>query len=106
LRGNSLPFPLDIAANRWPLILERRLAGERGVNRGAQILAGDGDAIAGAAGVELAAIDEPEIAVEEKEIRGAGGVVGARHGLRLVMEIRKVEAKCRGLLREWPRHCC
>ena len=62
--------------------------------------AGDRNAVAGAARVELAAIDEAEIGVEEEEVRGAGGVVGVGHGLRFVVEIGKDEADGLSLLLE------
>ena len=48
----------------------------------------------------MAAIDELEIGVKEIGIGRAGGFVGVRHGLRLVVEIGKLEAIGIGLLLE------
>ena len=80
-----LRLPLDIAANRWFLICGYRLACKYLVNSGAQILAGDGDSVAGAALVKLSAVDEMEAFIKEKNIRCARGLIGMSHGLRLII---------------------
>ena len=81
----ELYLPLDIAADRGTLILGNGFARERRVDGGAKVFACDWNAVAGAAGVELAAIGQAKIAVEEKEIRSAGGLVGMSYSLRLVI---------------------
>lgn len=53
------------------------LAGDDGIERGAEIFAGDGEAVAGSACVELAAIDEIESGVVEEEVGRTGGVIVA-----------------------------
>ena len=60
-------------------------AGEDGVEGGAQVAAGDGDVVAGAAGVELAAIDELVVLVVEEEVGRAGRAVRFGDLLRLVV---------------------
>jgi hypothetical protein len=74
-------------------------AGEDGVDGGAQVGAGDGEAVAGAAGVELAPVDEPAPAVEEEEVGRAGRPVGPGGLLGLVVEVGEGPALAGGLLR-------
>ena len=66
-----------------------RLAGQHGVEGGAQICAGDRNARVGPAGVHLAAIDQLLVFVEDEEVGRAGGLIGLGHCLRLVEQIRK-----------------
>src|SRR5258705_12278929 len=79
-------LPLDVAAEAGALVLFDGAAGEDGVDGGPEVGAGDGEAVAGAAGVELAPVDEAAPAVEEEEVGGAGGPVGLGHGRGLVVE--------------------
>ncbi len=74
------------------LICGYGLAGKYQINSGAQILAGDGNPVAGAALVKLSAIDKAKTVVKKKDIRRAGGFVGARHRLRFIIQVRKDEA--------------
>src|SRR5262249_37301399 len=62
-------LPLDVAADAGLLIGSHRLAGQERVERRPQILSGDGNAVAGAAGVELSAIDQLMALVEQEEVR-------------------------------------
>ena len=91
-------FPLDIAADAGFLVSWRRLIGQHGVYRHAQVGASDGNIIAGPAAVELAAIDQFAVGVKQEEIRGAGGAVGFRYSLGFVVEIRKGIAESFGFL--------
>ena len=59
-------LPLDVAAETWVLRWADRSARERRVQRGAQIRARDGLAVAGPAVVKLASIDEPPFSIEER----------------------------------------
>jgi hypothetical protein len=72
---SSLIFPLDVAAHAGLLIRTDRLAGQNIVERGPDILAGDGNFITGPRVVELAAIDQFQAIVKNKKIGGAGGLV-------------------------------
>ena len=56
MRTDSLP--LDVAADGGLLVVGGFLAGEEGVEGGADVLAGDGLVVAGARVVELAAVNE------------------------------------------------
>lgn len=76
------------------------LSRDDSVESGAEVFSGNGDVVAGAACVELAAIDELEAAVEEEEVGRAGCVVGARDGLAFVIEIRERKAELASLLGE------
>jgi len=64
------------------------------------LLAGDRDAVAGAALVKLAAVNELHCTIEEVDIGSAGGLVGAGHLLGFVVEVGKAEAHGEGLLAE------
>lgn len=82
------------------LIRADGLSCDYGVEGGTEILPGDGNAISGSAVVELSAIDQLESAIEQKEVRRAGCVVGMGDFLGFIMEIRKGEAYYFGLLRK------
>src|SRR6185437_8028774 len=69
-RTARLLSPLDVAAETGVLVWVDGLVGE-------EVVAGDGDFVAGATGVELASVDELEVVVEEEEVGRAGGVVGS-----------------------------
>ena len=58
----SFGLPLDVAAHARDLLRADRSAFEDRVDRRAQGRAGDRLAVAGATVVELAAVDEPELA--------------------------------------------
>src|SRR5664280_2129369 len=79
-------LPLDAAAQARELGLRHGHTGKDGVEGGAEIPPADRDIVAGARSVELATIDEPAVGVEQEEVRRAGGVVGLRHLLRLVVQ--------------------
>ena len=66
--------------------------------RCSQVFAGDGDAVAWPAVVELAAIDKALVFVEQVEVRRASRPVGLGHGLRLVIKVREAVAGRGGLL--------
>src|SRR5208283_5560989 len=51
-------FPLDVATHAGLLVCRNGFAGQHGVERGAQILSGYRNAVARAAVIKLAAIDE------------------------------------------------
>ena len=57
-------LPLDVAAEAGLLCGGNRLSTDQCIERGAEVLAGDGNSIAGAAVIELAAIDEAMISIE------------------------------------------
>ena len=57
-------FPFDVAADARSLLSGDIFVFEDGVEGGAQIGAGDGDAVARAAVVHLAAVDELSLGVE------------------------------------------
>ena len=96
--------PLNVAADAIPLIGVRLLAGDHCVHGRAQVLAGDGNIVAAAARpvwaavVELAAIRQLHPGVVQEEVGRAGSMVGARHLLRLVVEVGKQEAQPQRLL--------
>src|ERR1700677_2866100 len=75
-------------------------AGERQVDSGAQMFAGDRDAVAGSALVKLAAVGEATIGVEQEKVRGAGGFVSVGDGLRFIIKVGKFEAERLRLLFE------
>jgi hypothetical protein len=103
---NGLPprLPLDAAADTRLLIAVDRLSGERSVDRGTQITACDRLVAAGATVVELSAVDEPPIPIEEIEIRGAGCPIGFRHVLAFIKTEGKGEAETLGhFLQPWWR---
>src|SRR5260370_7644263 len=79
-------LPLDVAAEAGALVLFDGAAGQDGVDGGAEVGAGDGEAVAGAAGVELAPVDEAARAVEEEEVGGAAAPVRLATGLGLLLE--------------------
>ena len=85
-------LPLDVAADGRLLVRGDRLACKHGIDRRTQIFSGHGYSITRTAVIVLAAIDELEVRVEEIRIGRARSVVRLRHGLRFVVEIRKLEA--------------
>ena len=82
-------FPFDVAADAGALVGGRGLAGEEGVERGAEVAACDRLAVAGPTVVQLAPVDQPPRLVEEKEVRRADRAVRLRDRLRLVVTIRE-----------------
>src|SRR5579863_4010605 len=90
-------LPLDVAADAGALVLGDGAAGQDGVDGGAEVFAGDGDAVAGAAQVELATVGEAQVLVEEVDIGCAGGIVGVGYLLGLVVEVGECKAKAGGL---------
>src|SRR6185503_10791163 len=82
-------LPLDVAADRRLLLGGDGPSREDGVEGRPEVLARHGDAVAGTAVVELAAVDETARAVEQEEVGRARGAVGARHGLVLVVQVRE-----------------
>ncbi len=56
-------------------------AGEYGIDGAAQVVPGDGHGAAGAARVELAAVDQAVLRIEQEEVGGAGGGVRPGHVL-------------------------
>src|SRR5690606_5972838 len=86
--GLSTRLPLDVAADARALVRVRRAAREHGVGRGAQVAARHRDAVAGPAVVELPAVGEAALAVEEVELGRARGAEGLRDLLRLVDQVR------------------
>src|SRR5580704_839422 len=98
LDGQSLVrLPLDAAAYAGFLMGIDGLAGDHCIERRAQVFAGDGNAVPGAAVVELAAVYQLHAVVEEKEIRSAGGAIGAGDFLRFVIDVGEGEAQLAGL---------
>src|SRR5581483_11126992 len=91
-------LPLDVAAEAGALVLGYGPPGEDGVDGGAEVGAGHRQPVAGAAGVELAPVDEPASSVEEEEVGRAGGPVGPGHLLGLVVEVGEAPALAGGLL--------
>src|SRR5262245_39183829 len=85
--STSVRLPLDVAAQAWPLHIRDWRASEHGVERGTEILAGDGDGVARSAVVELAPVDQLPARIEEVEIGGAGSLISPGHILRLVVEV-------------------
>src|SRR5687768_8158545 len=65
--------PLDVAADRGTLLDGGPLPAERRVNGCPQIAPGDRNAVARPAVVELTAVDQHAIAVEEEKVRRACG---------------------------------
>src|SRR5689334_11349371 len=78
-------LPLDVAAGGGALGGGDGLAGEHRVHGGAQVLGGDGLAVARPAVVQLAPVDEAAVPVEQEKVGGAGRVVGFGHFLGLVI---------------------
>src|SRR5215831_8529083 len=73
--------PLNVATEARLLVLRDRLAGEHGVKCGAQIASRHRHVAPRSRAVELAAVDERALRVEEEEVRRASRVVGLRHRL-------------------------
>src|SRR5512143_333750 len=86
-------LPLDVAAEARPLDRRRRPPRERRVERPAQVLSGHRYAVSGPGAVHLATVDEPTLAVEDEEVRRAGGAVRLGDLLRLVEEVREGVAR-------------
>src|ERR1035437_7775610 len=77
-------FPLDVAADAGDLKFRGAFSREHGFECGAQIFSGHRNAIAGPAGVKLAAINQATGALERKNIRRGGGGIAIGDGLRFV----------------------
>ena len=89
LNTAGLRLPLDVTADGRMLIRWDWLACENQFDGLAQVFAGDWNIAAGAARVELAAIDESEAGIEKIDVGRAGGLVGMGDGLRFVIKIRE-----------------
>ena len=83
-------LPLDIATEAGSLCASNGLSIYKCIKCGAEVFAGDGNSVSGAAIIQLAAIDEAMIAVEEKEIGRASRTISVSHGLRFIVEVREV----------------
>ena len=81
--------PLDAAADTWFLFGCWRLGRKHGVECGAQVMSVNRDAIRGPAVVELAAVNQFLLSVEQIEIRCAGGTIRLGDRLTLVMQVRE-----------------
>src|SRR6266513_5892138 len=81
--------PLDVAAHARSLHGWRRLAGKHCIRCGAQVLTSDRHVVLGTAAVELAAVSEATIAVEQEQIRSAGGLEDFRDVLLFVEQVRE-----------------
>src|SRR5450432_2141296 len=73
-------FPFDVAADAGRLKFGGDPAGQHRVERGAQIFSSHGNAIAGPAGVELAAINQAATAIKKVNVRRAGGAISFGNG--------------------------
>src|SRR5262245_507931 len=73
IRGLVPLLPLDVAADARTLLFRDGSAGEHGVERGAEVAARHRLAAVGTALVELAAVNELPVFVEQEEIGRAGG---------------------------------
>src|SRR5262245_46341817 len=82
-------LPLDVAANAGALLFARLAAGERRIDGRSQIGAGHGDAAVRPAVVELAAVYEVPIVVEQKEIGRTCSMISFGNILSFIVEIRK-----------------
>src|SRR5687768_3567710 len=85
-------LPFDTAADAGDLRLRHGFAGKRCVDGRSHVRSRYRLSTARTTVVELAAIDETAIAVEQVEVRRARRLVCARYELRLVVEVRKREA--------------
>src|SRR5690242_13766764 len=94
------PAPLDTAADAGRLGRVDRPAVEHAIEGVPQIAARDGAAVVRPAVVELSAIHEPAVAVEQKKVRRARCRVGLRDRLALVVAQRKTESDLPGPLLE------
>jgi hypothetical protein len=65
--------PFDVATNAGPLIRADWLITQHGVQSRAQIFFGNRIAVVSADVIELAALDQPAILIEQEKIRRAGG---------------------------------
>ncbi len=81
---------LQPVLGRW--VASGRLLREHGGDGGREVGAGHGFAVARPRVVELPAIGQLQVPVEEIKVRRAGGEVGLRDGLRLVVEIGETPA--------------
>src|SRR3954451_1811797 len=77
-------FPLDVAAQARALDVTHGVAGKHGVERRPQVLSRDRDRVTGPAPVELAAVNQLLVLVEDVEIGRAGRLVRSGDLLRLV----------------------
>src|ERR1035437_8509952 len=68
-------FPLDVAADAGDLKFRGAFSSEHGFERSAQIFSGHRNAIAGPAGVKLAAINQTTAAIKKKNVGRAGGAI-------------------------------
>ena len=93
VRWGIARLPLDTAANAGSLGAVDRLAGEHGVDGGAEIVAGDWLVVAGSALIELSMVGQAMISIKKVELWGTGSVIGLRDLLRLVVTEWKGKAQ-------------
>ncbi len=83
VRGGFVPFPSNNFVNIMPITFDSsKTAYVKQLNEnqlGSQIATGDGNHVARPGVVELPAIDELQIAVEDEEVGGAGSMICARY---------------------------
>lgn len=89
-------LPLDTATNAGSLVTVDRLAGEHGLDGGAEITTGDQLVVAGTTVVQLSTVHQSPVTIEEIEVRSAGRVIGFRDFLRVVVTEWKGKAKAQG----------
>ena len=81
--------PLDVAAETRNLICRNRTSGQDSVYGPAQICSIDRYIVAGPAAIELTAVDQTPLTIEEKEIRRTRRMIGFGHTLRFIEEVRE-----------------
>ena len=89
-------LPLDTATNAGSLGTLDRLAGEHGVDGGAEIVTGDWLVIAGSALIELSMVGQTMISIKKVELWGTGSAIGLRDLLCLVVTEWKGQAQAYG----------
>lgn len=82
-------LPFDIAADARSLVFRNRFASKRRIEGGAQIFSRHRNSVSRAAGVELSAVNEFQIFIEEKKIRRASGSIRLGDRLGFVKKIRE-----------------
>ena len=85
VRRSMTRLPLDATTDAGSLVPVDRLADVHGLDGGAEVTARDRLVVAGSALIQLPAIHQTPISIKEIKVRRAGGAIGLRNFLRLVV---------------------
>src|SRR6478609_10576320 len=89
LAGAALHLPLDVAADARNLLAARRIAGKQRSHGCAGITAGHGHIVSRSSPIELTAVGEFSVLIEDIQFGSASRVEGTGDRLALVIKIGK-----------------